>query len=308
MKFKRYLIFLAWSVGAIIALLFISNLFIYIIARPYIYKNIEDVPETQVVLIPGAAVNEDGKLSPIFEERANRAALLYKVKKVSKILVSGDNSTDSYNEVNPVRNYLLGKGIPDQDIFLDHAGFDTYSTMYRARDIFQVSSAVVSTQSFHLPRSIFLARALGMDVYGVSANEEPARLKNYVREIFANQKAILNLAFNRQPKFLGKVVPITGPGQNYGGFALPLPLDSESLPDVIPPNSAVPGECFIGGCSSQICSEEEGVVSTCEYREEYACYKNAKCERQTSGECGWTPTKKLTMCLDSAGDTEAAQF
>src|SRR6185295_18531017 len=95
---------------------------------------------------------------------------LYKAGTVSKILVSGDNSTVSHNEVNPVRDYLLASGIPDRDIFLDHAGFDTYSTMYRARDIFGVASILIATQSFHLPRAVFIARALGVDAYGVDAD------------------------------------------------------------------------------------------------------------------------------------------
>src|ERR1019366_6630517 len=98
------------------------------------------------------------------------------------IIVSGDNSTVIYNEVNPVRLYLLSKGIPDQDIFLDHAGFDTYSTMYRARDIFGVSSVLVTTQSFHMPRAIFIARQLGIKAYGVDNGVGNILSRNNVRE------------------------------------------------------------------------------------------------------------------------------
>jgi SanA protein len=99
--------------------------------------------------------------------------------------------------VNPVRKYLLASGIPDADIYLDHAGFDTYSTMYRARDIFQVTSVIISTQGFHLPRAIFIARSLGLEAEGIVApggDEGEQFLKNYSREIFANMKAVLNLA------------------------------------------------------------------------------------------------------------------
>ena len=196
--------------GAVILLIFIfiANLTIYLATQPYIHESAEDIPPAQTVLIPGAAVLGDGSLSPIFQDRVNMAIELYKAKKVSKILVSGDNSTVSHNEVNPVRDYLLERNIPDGDIFLDHAGFDTYSTMYRARDIFRVSSVIISTQSFHLPRAVFIARALGIKAYGISADRGHVLFKNYLREVFANEKAVFDLIFHTKPKFLGDAIPI----------------------------------------------------------------------------------------------------
>ena len=199
---------LAKIAGVSLGFIFMINLFIHVRAQAYIYKNIKDVPEAQVALIPGAAILANGNISAIFRDRVDTAIELYKAKKVSKILVSGDNSTLSHNEVNPVRDYLLGKGIPDTDIFLDHAGFDTYSTMYRARDIFQVTSIIISTQSFHLPRAVFIARALGLKAYGLSADEGHILFKNYVREVLANEKAVFSLFFQIKPKFLGDVIPI----------------------------------------------------------------------------------------------------
>ena len=143
------------------------------------------------------------------------AIALYRAGKVSKILVSGDNSTVSYNEVNPVRTYLILKGIPDEDIFLDHAGFDTYSSMYRARDIFGVTSILVTTQSFHLPRALFIAHRLGIKAYGVNADAGRILFRNYVREALADEKAVLDLMLFRKPKYLGEKIPITGDGRNY---------------------------------------------------------------------------------------------
>jgi len=215
MRLKRFLTFFVRGILAFVIAIFLVNVVIYVESKPYIYKNIEDVGETQVALIPGAAILKNGGVSPIFRDRVDKAIELYKTQKVSKILVSGDNSTVAHNEVNPVRNYLLEKGIPDEDIFLDHAGFDTYSTMYRARDVFEVGSIVISTQSFHLPRSIFIAHMLGLEAYGVSADSGNILFKNYIREIFANEKAVLDLILHRQPKYLGEVIPITGDGRNY---------------------------------------------------------------------------------------------
>lgn len=209
MKIKRFSVFLIRIAGLAVFFVVLTQVMIYLGTTFYIYEEVADVPTGQTALILGAAVYQDGTLSPIYESRVDKAIELYKEKKVSKILASGDNSTVEHNEVNPVRIYLLGKGIPDEDIFLDHAGFDTYSTMYRARDIFKVSSIIIVSQSFHLPRAVFLARSLGINAYGISAGEEPAPIKNYVREIFANEKAVLNLIFHRKPKYLGEEIPIT---------------------------------------------------------------------------------------------------
>ncbi|MDO8728403.1 MAG: ElyC/SanA/YdcF family protein [bacterium] len=205
---KHLLFFTVLCAGLLIIFIITTNLIIYTETRTYIYDEEMDAPNALVALIPGAAIFSDGSLSSVFIDRVDMAITLYEAKKVSKILVSGDNSTDSHNEVNPVRIYLISKGIPDQDIFLDHAGFDTYSTMYRARDIFGISSVLITTQSFHLPRSVFIARQLGIKAFGVNANVGHIFFRNYLREMLANEKALLNLIFHRKPKYLGEKIPI----------------------------------------------------------------------------------------------------
>ncbi len=155
---KRSLVFVC---KVFVFSIIVINIYIGIASRPYLYDDLTNVPEAEAVLIPGAAILPNGAPTQFFLDRVDTGLALYKAGKVSKILVSGDNSTETYNEVNPVRLYLLEKGIPDTDIFLDHAGFDTYSSMYRARDIFGVKSILISTQSFHLPRAVFIARTLG---------------------------------------------------------------------------------------------------------------------------------------------------
>ena len=142
------------------------------------------------------------------------AIAVYQKGLVDKILVTGDNSSVDHNEVNPMRNYLIKNGIPEQDIFVDHAGFDTYSSMYRARDIFQVESMIVVSQAFHLPRAVYIARSLGLTAYGIVADRGHYLFSNNIREIFGDVKALGNLLFDRQPKYLGAVIPITGDGRN----------------------------------------------------------------------------------------------
>jgi SanA protein len=177
----------------------------------YLYTSDFAIPQTQVAIVPGASV-ENGVPSPVLAARADAAIKLFQDGKVSKILVTGDNAEESYDEVNPVQKYLLAAGIPAQDIFLDHAGFDTYSSMYRAKVIFDATSATVVTQDFHVPRAVFIARALGMQAYGYDAGG-PSSIWDYVREIPASSKALLDIIDHRVPQYLGMPYPLSGDGQ-----------------------------------------------------------------------------------------------
>lgn len=206
---RRLLTLILVGIELMVVFVITTNVIVLLSTRRYIYNDVNSVPSAQAVLIPGASLLPDGTPAPIFKDRVNAAIDLYAAGKAEKFLVSGDNGEESHNEVDPVRLYLLEKGVPAQDIFLDHAGFDTYSTMYRARRVFGVSSVIIATQSFHLPRAIFLARKLGISAYGINADEGHILFDNYVREIFANEKAIIDLAVNRKPKYLGEAIPIT---------------------------------------------------------------------------------------------------
>lgn len=212
---RRLLISTELGFLSLVIFIFATNVIFYVTTKPYIYDQVSEAPSAQVALIPGAALLLNHTPAPIFLDRVNTAINLYKAGKVLKILVSGDNSTVSHNEVNPVRVYLLSKGIPDQDIFLDHAGFNTYSSMYRARHIFGVTSILITSQSFHLPRAVFIARHLGIQAFGVNADVGHILLRNYVREVFSDEKAVFDLVFHIKPKYLGDRIPITGDGRNY---------------------------------------------------------------------------------------------
>ncbi len=182
-------------------------------AEKYIVEA-ESLDSYQAAIVLGAKV-DDQDPSDILEDRLLTAIELYEKGKVEKILVSGDNGQVEYNEVGTMKNYLLNEGVPAEDIFMDHAGFDTYDSMYRAAAIFQVENAVIVTQNYHLPRAIYIARALGIDAVGVSADRQ-----TYVyidlyekREKLAQIKAFLNVVFHSKPKYLGESIPINGNGQ-----------------------------------------------------------------------------------------------
>lgn len=177
-----------------------------------IYTDVADVPNAEVAIVPGASVYA-GKPSPILAARADAAIELYMRGTVQKILVTGDNGALSHDEVTPVRKYLLDAGVRPEDIFLDHAGFDTYSSMYRAKAVFQASSAIIVTQDFHLPRALFIAQSLDISSYGFVAAGNDSTVFDYVREIPASGKALLDLITHRYPKYLGQPYPLTGDGQ-----------------------------------------------------------------------------------------------
>ncbi len=197
---------------ALVALAMMVPIVMRIAVDPYIAKSIDDVPNAEAALVLGASVFR-GSPSPILAERADSAIALYKAGKVSKILVTGDNGALTHDEVTPVRKYLLDAGIAEEDIFLDHAGFDTYSSMYRAREVFLVHSLTIVTQDFHLPRALWIARHLGLEAYGIIAEGGQHSPYDYVREIPASIKAFFDVIVDRQPKYLGPALPLSGNGE-----------------------------------------------------------------------------------------------
>lgn len=192
-------------------MVFFCNLIVLIFSKKYI-KSLEEVPESEAVLILGAKVYQNGNLSDILRDRVDTAIELYKNKKVNVFLVSGDHTKNNYDEVNSIKEYLLEKGIADEKIFLDHAGIDTYDSLYRAKTIFEINSLIVTTQNFHLPRAVFIGNKLGIKTYGVSADKRHYlyATRNEVRESLGRIKAVVNILIHSKPKFLGEKIPITG--------------------------------------------------------------------------------------------------
>lgn len=159
----------------------------------YIYDNFDDVPYADVAIVLGASIVH-GKPSPILEARTDAAIALFHKAKVTKILITGDGESTDYNEVNPVMTYMVHAGIPKNVILLDYHGVDTYESMLRARKQFGIVSAIIVTQDFHLPRAVYLARSLGIDAYGVPADNTDSRIFNYIREVPASIKAVFQIA------------------------------------------------------------------------------------------------------------------
>jgi Uncharacterized membrane protein len=184
------------------------------VAEQYIY-DAADVPEADAVLILGAYVLPDGTLSDMLRDRVTVGYDLYEQDKAPKILVSGDHGRKDYDEVNSMKGYLKAKGVTGQDVFMDHAGFSTYESMYRARDIFQAKKVIIVTQHYHLLRAVYIARELGLEAYGVASDLHdygPAMTGYEVRELAARNKDFWQSVFKPQPTFLGEAIPVFGDG------------------------------------------------------------------------------------------------
>jgi|CXWK01.1.fsa_nt_gi SanA protein len=192
-KLLRYAFYTALLVAC--ALLAI-NLFVYHVGSKYIVdeQSLADLVQSEedasgaTALLLGASVYSDGRLSPLLEERAKRAIELYESHMVKTILVSGDSRSKQYNEVEPIREYLLDAGVPSADILLDYAGYNTFESVRRAQEEFGITELVVVTQRFHLPRALFVAQGLGVAARGVPAASGQVSFKNYFREFFAVPK------------------------------------------------------------------------------------------------------------------------
>lgn len=202
---------------ALAALFFMVNIYIVQSTKTQIFTDAQTVPSAQTALVLGARVYANERVSQILGDRLETALDLYREKKVQKFIVSGDHGRTDYNEVKAMRDYLVDGGVPAEDIFMDHAGFDTYDSVYRARDIFQVESLIIVSQGFHLPRALYIANALGVPATGINADRREytrsAAIRNALREPLARFKAFNSVILRTKPTYLGDQIPVTGDGR-----------------------------------------------------------------------------------------------
>jgi SanA protein len=188
-----------------------SNAYVLLGANGKSTGDIAEVPRAQVAIVPGALVEPSGEMSAMLADRVRQASALWHAGKVEKILVSGDHRTWAYSEPDTMRKALVADGVRPEDVFEDHAGFDTWSTMVRARSIFGVRDAVVVTQGFHMPRALFLADAAGIDATGLTADRHQwgyQGRKSEVREVLSRVKSIVDVTLDT-PAMAGPQIPIS---------------------------------------------------------------------------------------------------
>ena len=169
--------------------------------------------DVDCILVLGCGVRNH-RPSPMLSDRLETGLFLYDQKPEIKLLMSGDHGQKYYDEVNVMKDYAIAAGIPSEDIFMDHAGFSTYESMYRARDIFCAKKIIVVSQNYHLYRAIYVANALGLDAYGVSADSHtyPGQTYRDVREVLARNKDFFYCLYAPKPSCLGEAIPVNGNG------------------------------------------------------------------------------------------------
>lgn len=170
--------------------------------------------EADAIVVLGASVFADGTPSGILQDRLDDGIALYQAGVAPKIIMSGDNSTVSYNEVKAMKDYAIAQGVPSQDIFSDHAGFSTYESMYRAKYVFGAERIVVATQTYHLYRALYAAQGLGMEAVGVPSDyhEYSKQLQYDLREIPARTKDFFKTLLKAPSTFVGDPISLDQSG------------------------------------------------------------------------------------------------
>lgn len=207
------------SIAAVVLVLALQELCVGIYfyvdrtSKDFIMTDIGAAPLVYTCIVPGAAVYRNGRLSVVLYDRLTIALKLYRAGKVKKILLSGDHGTVAYDEVNQMKDFMVKNGVPADALFLDHAGFNTYNSLVRAKKVFLADDCVIVTQKFHLPRAVYIARKIGLSAYGFAADRRRYKYRNKyaVREYFARVKAFFDVAVDKKPRYLGPVISITGP-------------------------------------------------------------------------------------------------
>ncbi|OCB70480.1 hypothetical protein B0A79_00135 [Flavobacterium piscis] len=211
---KYFKIFLLLVIIGLVAIVSV-NYYVKSSTKKNIYYSIKKFPKNDVGIIFGAGINGD-QPSKYLKDRLDAGISLYKANRINKILLSGDNGRDEYDELTVMKNYCFNHGVDTTKIFIDYAGFDTYSTIYRAKHIFNIKKATLISQEYHLNRAIYIGQKLGIKSVGYSANNGEYRGYKYVtfREYGSIFKSFFDILRNREPHFLGNSIDING-ASNY---------------------------------------------------------------------------------------------
>ena len=172
---------------------------------------LEDV---DCILVLGCFVKDDGRPSDMLHDRLTRGVELYDLGAAPKLLMSGDHGREEYDEVAAMKQFAIDAGIPSENVFMDHAGFSTYESIYRAKEIFQADKILIVTQEYHLYRALYIANQLGVEAYGVSSDYHTyvGQFMRDFREMLARVKDCATCIFKPEPTYLGEAIPIFGDG------------------------------------------------------------------------------------------------
>lgn len=175
-------------------------------------SQLEDV---DCIIVLGCLVRDDGTLSHMLEDRLKQGVALYDLDAAPKLLMSGDHGRTGYDEVDAMKRYAVNAGVASDAVFMDHAGFSTYETLYRAKEIFCADKVIIVTQGYHLYRALYIAKALGIEAYGVPSDYRTyaGQLSRDIREVLARTKDFAYTIFKPEPTYLGETIPIWQSGE-----------------------------------------------------------------------------------------------
>ena len=197
-----------------VAVLFVSvNAHVLRVSSPRLISKeaVGNLENVDCILVLGSSVQPNGTLNRVVRERVDTALTLYESGVSQRLLMSGDHGKVNYDEVNAMKQYCVDKGVNPDVIFLDHAGFNTYDSIYRAKAIFGVQKMIIVSQEYHLSRAVYIANNLGIEAYGVAAEQEAdTALITNLRESVARVKDYFSCAFHLEPTVLGEPIPISG--------------------------------------------------------------------------------------------------
>ncbi len=173
-----------------------------------------EMKDVDCIIVLGCQVRSDKSPSDMLRDRLDHALMLYNGGASPKILMSGDHGREEYDEVNAMKQYAVDRDVPSSDVFMDHAGFSTYETVYRAKEIFGCERVIIVTQEYHLYRALYIAERLGLEAYGVAADgyDYPGQTLREMREILARNKDFLTGIVKPKPTYLGEKIDIRGNG------------------------------------------------------------------------------------------------
>lgn len=215
-KLLKIFIVLLILAAAGAAVIFAVNGYVKSSAQPYILTEeaAADLKDVDCVLVLGCRVNGENP-SPMLSDRLTVGTRLYSAGAAPKLLMSGDHGRKEYDEVNAMKAFAIARGASDEDVFMDHAGFSTYESMYRAKEIFRAEKIIIVTQSYHLYRAVYIARALGIEAYGVPSDLQGYTRQKYynAREVLARNKDFLMTILRPKPTYLGETISIKGDGR-----------------------------------------------------------------------------------------------
>lgn len=176
-------------------------------------KQAKELENADCILVLGAGILGD-KPSPMLEDRLLQGITLYNNQTSSKIIMSGDHGKEEYDEVNVMKDFAIEKGVKSEDIFMDHAGFSTYDSVYRAKEIFKAQKIIIVTQKYHLHRALYVAEKLGIEAYGVASDprEYRGQVVRELREVLARDKDFFKCIIKPEPTYLGDTIPVSGNG------------------------------------------------------------------------------------------------